>query len=818
MTIKKIICTGVFLSLSTSLYAGVLGSSVYYDETHISQFAQQTGNEGIDHGYPLIDHYAQLKPTFNLSKPITTGRWWTPLLAAQLDTNKITNFLIFNPFRAIVSNAGVSLGIPIQKNFPIDNGSAGINQGNFNRGYSETLDMTVSTDNLTNTTPMVSDYSDWSVNVDWVANNNSALKVIMTEGSPFIFFTKKKSQAFIYLNFTNTNQAILLATEPGISLFKIINNSDVSQAHYYALYTYPDTPPAWIDTQGNNISLNDNMTKTIQLKDNHAFFTLATIPAKDDLAAKALAITMQSFAFSFITNTAVAYQYHPDQSIVETNFNITTKNVYPDISGLSDQPLIMLYPWQIDHLNTVQKQNCLFAACDTTTDSLATLYGNMHLFNPTRTTAAHVYSFPISVTYHGVLPILPNQLSKDEVTKLNQYAFELATPADKDPHLWANNAFTDTYATGKLFGAEAQLIKIANQLNNTTDKNYSLIRDQQLLRLKQQMNSFLTGKVHTTCPTCKENDTAAWFFTYNAKWNTFLGFPSGFFTATTLTDHYFHYGYFLDAAATIAQFDKQWAQQYGAMINTLVRDLWDYTYDQSNVKSPNSLVFAHFKSFDPYAGISSALGLPWSPDHTNEEDSAEFMNFAQSLILWGTNTTGVNFDGDAITEVQQLRDLGLYLYTTEQQGLSYYHFNQHPDAGVFPENWVNTASGQKNLIIGNVWGGKLDRSTYFCAGQQTCYYENLASNTFPMTSGSFYLGLDPNFVLSAYQDDAQSPCSTSNNDLNQSAYCATLLKYLALGDANMAQKNFTTYFANPKNTLDPGNTLADTYYWISNFQ
>jgi endoglucanase Acf2 len=165
-----------------------------------------------------------------------------------------------------------------------------------------------------------------------------------------------------------------------------------------------------------------------------------------------------------------------------------------------------------------------------------------------------------------------------------------------------------------------------------------------------------------------------------------------------------------------------------------------------------------------------------------------------------------------------LRDLGLYLYTTEQQALSYYHFNQHPNAGVFPLNWVNPETGQKNLVIGNVWSGKLDRSTYFCAGQQSCYYENLASNTFPMTPGSFYLGLDANFVLSAYKDDAKNPCSTSDNDLNKSAYCASLLKYLALGDANEAQINFNTYFNKGKNNIDPGNTMVDTYYWIANLQ
>ena len=48
----------------------------------------------------------------------------------------------------------MSLGIPTQKNYPRNDGNAGINQGNINRGYKETLDILVAIEGLTEFKPM----------------------------------------------------------------------------------------------------------------------------------------------------------------------------------------------------------------------------------------------------------------------------------------------------------------------------------------------------------------------------------------------------------------------------------------------------------------------------------------------------------------------------------------------------------------------------------------------------------------------------------------------------------------------------------------
>jgi len=68
--------------------------------------------------------------------------------------------------------------------------------------------------------------------------------------------------------------------------------------------------------------------------------------------------------------------------------------------------------------------------------------------------------------------------------------------------------------------------------------------------------------------------------------------------------------------------------------------------------------------FDVYEGHGWANGSQLFGAGNNQESSSESMNFSSGLILWG-----------AATHNQEIRDLGIYLYTTELQAIEQYWFD-----------------------------------------------------------------------------------------------------------------------------------------------
>ena len=63
-------------------------------------------------------------------------------------------------------------------------------------------------------------------------------------------------------------------------------------------------------------------------------------------------------------------------------------------------------------------------------------------------------------------------------------------------------------------------------------------------------------------------------YSYNASWDVLTGYPSGYGADNQINDHHFHMSYAIVSAATIAQYDQEWAsqEQWGGMVNMLIRD------------------------------------------------------------------------------------------------------------------------------------------------------------------------------------------------------------------------------------------------------
>jgi endoglucanase Acf2 len=210
------------------------------------------------------------------------------------------------------------------------------------------------------------------------------------------------------------------------------------------------------------------------------------------------------------------------------------------------------------------------------------------------------------------------------------------------------------------------------------------------------------------------------FFAYHAPWSTLLGYPDSFGSTTELNDHHFHYGYFIMAGATIAQFDPAWASasRLGGMIKLLIKDAANW--ERSDTRFP------FLRGFDPYVGHSQASGHSGFTSGNNQESSSEAINFAAAVALWGAST------GD-----DAIRDLGLYLYATESASIQQYWFDA--DNAVYP------AAAPKK-IAGIVWDSGIAYGTWFSGEPEMIH----GINFLPITSATLGLGVRPDQVLKSY--------------------------------------------------------------------
>ena len=402
------------------------------------------------------------------------------------------------------------------------------------------------------------------------------------------------------------------------------------------------------------------------------------------------------------------------------------------------------------------------AGPDLSDQTLTALYRHQWLDSPAVGTG-HVYrsprgemrlvaanAFTTERTFGGVLPSLPGRgdVNPDDLLALVREAAAETLPVGP------------TYENGKAMGRFAHLVHIADQLGATAE------RDHFLSELKRRLEDWFTVGGEQE-------------YVYDAAWDALTGYPSGFGADTQLNDHHFHASYAVWSAATIAQYDPAWAAQdrWGGMVNLLIQNAngWDRSDER----------FPFLRAFDAYAGHSWAAGHGDFAEGNNQESSSESMHFASSVVLWG-EATGQT----------EIRDLGVYLYTTEAAAVDQYWFDV--DGEVFPD-------GYPYVAIGMVWGGKGVHSTWFGADPEFIH----GINILPVTSGSLYLGRHPEYVVANYDEIVRE------RNGPPTIWKDVLWQYLALGDPVRA---LSAYYADPTYEPFDGESRAHTLHWLTDLK
>lgn len=440
--------------------------------------------------------------------------------------------------------------------------------------------------------------------------------------------------------------------------------------------------------------------------------------------------TFEDYAYNFVTDTQVDWAYDQANAAVHTTYNFETDD---RAESAAAGTITALHPHQWKHSDD---------------DTLETTYTSPR--GEMRVVAGS--SFSTTYDYGGMLPFLPDEGSYD-TAELQGYIEEIDTSIEGP----------DTYNVGKDYGRLVESKALAEQFS------LSGKRDDIVGSLGSHLEGWLQAE-----------SGAAELFYYDDNWGSLLGYPESHGSASSLSDHHFHYGYYVRAAAEIVRTDPEWGaqDQWGGMIEHLIRDY-------ANPRREDDM-FPFARNFSPYCGHSWAEGGGAEfADGNNQESSSEALNAYAAIIEWGEYTGN-----------EELRDFGVFLYTTELHAVHEYWFDA-ADAN-HPDSWDYGTAGM-------VWGNGYAYATWWTADEEAIH----GINWLPLAGYSLHLGWDDAVPEENYDELVE------NKGTDEFDYWPDIMwMYRAFSDGQDAVEKFEAR----KNTyeIEGGHTRAQTYHWIYN--
>jgi endoglucanase Acf2 len=419
----------------------------------------------------------------------------------------------------------------------------------------------------------------------------------------------------------------------------------------------------------------------------------------------------KKYAYSHVRETRVYWEYNEKTAQLVSHFAVVT-----DVKeGTETGTIFALF-----------RHQWLDAAMPLTEYKYSSVRGDMKV-----ATGQEVVT---SMTFNGILPCLP--YVGQDAAKLNGYI--------NSQDIETTNG--DTYGAGYRMGHYGNVAHIAEVAGNTTR------RDAFVAALKKSLEEWFTAGGPQQ-------------FYYHKPWNRIIGYPASYGSDNRLSDHHFHYGYFIQAAANIARYDTAWARNWGGMVELLIRDInsWD----------DNDTMFGRFQNFDPYEGHGWADGMGFAAGN-NQESSSESMDCNVGIFNWGVNTGN-----------KTIRDMGIFMYVNETRAIEQYWWNV--DKAVFPSSFNHTCCGM-------VWSNGGAYGTWFSGDAGLIH----AINFIPITGGSLYMGRRPDYIPLNYAEGFTG------------AWPDAFYAYLAFSDPAKALSSF-----NGLSSAVATGSMAMVYYTIS---
>lgn len=539
-----------------------------------------------------------------------------------------------------------------------------------------------------------------------------------------LYATVPQASPFVYFTLASPDEVLVRSSG---SIKTVNGNILVVTGSYngaaYAVYA-PD-----------GSSWNINANTAASTLDGKKYFSAVMLP--DGADADSLAKEWEKFAFVFPADTRVNYKYNQTTGEVETTYRVTTEVK----EGRSSNFLMGLLPHHWHNAVTLDNLESW---------SYSTIRGEMKLLGANE--------FSTSLTFYGVLPTLPAVTETDRGYSRTELDRLCAAVVNDDGLV----DWTDSYNDGQLLNRLVQVARIAKEAGNTDLFNKAFAK------VRERVERWFTYN---------QGDIAFMFY-YHAPWSTLLGYPAGHGQDSNINDHHFHWGYLIHAAAFIEQYQPGWKDQWGGMVNLLVRDAASFDREDP--------MFPFMRNFSPYAGHSWANGTANMGLGADQESTSESMQFACSLIHWG------EISGNKV-----IRDLGVYLYVTEESAIEEYWFDVHHR---------NFGPDYTSYVVSRVFTNSYDNQNFWGAGIEGSY----GIQIYPVHAGSFYLVHQPGFA-EGFWNAMTIETGILNNQPNLDLWYDSWVRLYAMVDPVKAL-NFYNNCTQLGNKF--GDSKAHTYQWV----
>lgn len=609
--------------------------------------------------------------------------------------------------------------------------------------------------------------TDWTYDVVFENANDPSIYVKSTiaQGSPFSYYQAVGTQQMkvfrnrslpsnvSYYNGTSITNSTMLVLE-------VYDNTDASAGFadydYYAVYVPEGT--TWTKSQGTGYADDGIGTLTANFpsadKAYMSFAWLCESKGQDDATAKKIAEVYEDYAYNFITDTKASYEYDYETSTLTTKYEYTFDK---KAESTKEGTIMGILPHQYKNMEG-------YTYLDNTA---RTIRGTMKYIAGS--------SYETKLVYTGILPSMMSIYEADYPTLqgyVNDFMDEFG-PTDTE--VTKEKYSVNTYDSGKKLNRAVQVMAAAEACGDTESEEVLLSG------IKAELVDWFTYT--------GEDDVK--YFYYDEGVGSLFGFPQAYYTVDGMTDHHFHYGYFINAAAQVALKDATFVEQYGHIVDELIGDI-----ATAEENTPDSR-YPQFRYFSQYEGHSWASGHANFGDGNNQESSSEALNAWAGLILYGQAT-----GNDELTE------RGIYLYTTEVSAVNNYWFDIDGDILDSSFTQKSGSSLPKHSQASIVWGGKYDYATWWTA--EPLQIQGI--NILPMTAASFYAARDKDYILLNYETAQINEASYEGEDKDTSRWNEIWSVYLAMADTEKAMEYFDPYCS-----PEAGDSKAHAYHMIMAF-
>ena len=627
-----------------------------------------------------------------------------------------------------------------------------------------TVELVIGGNNFSAKDAKVDKTTDWTYDI-LMENNASTSSIMATigKGTPYAYYNFKNVEPTISLGAGGTDLAIYKNSTSSNILGVSLKNKKDGKTHYYLISAPSGT--TWVNAGGK---------LTAKMPAGKNYMSVAILPDGSDNAFE----LYKKYAFNFITDTKVEWKYLSNSSKVVTKYNVSTKNMETGANG--GDTIIALYPHQWRYTNS-----------KFTGYTYETIRGTM------KTVVGTNYS--TTMQYNGILSSLPVTKDEETVGKIkDQLGYLYSYRKSKDNPKWicfleGQYGGYDTYWVGKNLNTLSDAIWLADQFKDNDMKTMT----NDMVEGVEDYLEFWFDPYRAYINGQYKDD----YFYYDEQYGTLIGYPTSYDSDKQLNDHHFHYGYWIKAAAAVAMKDPQWAKEWGGMVYEMIGDIANANRDGSSYNRNSETKYPFLRNFDIYEGHSWASGVAnYEFDENgemvdkkgglsggnNQESSSESVNAWSSLILWG----------EAVGD-ERIRDLGIYMYTTEIAAIEDYYYDVHDE--IFTKEYKD--SNNYNIqTVTRLFGGRYDHTAWWTENP----IEVTTITMLPISGATLYMGKYKDKVKAVVDSIGENSKQWSNFVNNKEQICTNYGKKDMLTDPKTNQDVVAEYYA----YYDPDAALA----------